>query len=88
VKNDLFQIVEINGQAGDVMLTHPFLLHARSKNLGNKGVESVRFMCNPNVQLRCSMRFPRRIKKFKNSDEQRKDLTALETSIIDAILEC
>ena len=28
--------VEVNGRAGDVMLAHPFMLHARSKNLGKK----------------------------------------------------
>ncbi|RLN48906.1 hypothetical protein BBJ29_006390 [Phytophthora kernoviae] len=46
------KVVEVNGKAGDVMLVHPFLLHARSKNLGQKGVESVRIMCNPNMLRR------------------------------------
>lgn len=88
-ENDLFEIVEINGKAGDVMLTHPFLLHARSKNLGNKGINSVRFMCNPNVELKCSMRFPRRIEKLKNlhAKIKYKDLSVLETSVLDAITE-
>ena len=53
------QIVEVNGKAGDVMLVHPFLLHARSKNLGQKGVESVRIMCNPNVRLHRKMNLSR-----------------------------
>uniref|UniRef100_A0AAV1VE97 Phytanoyl-CoA dioxygenase n=1 Tax=Peronospora matthiolae TaxID=2874970 RepID=A0AAV1VE97_9STRA len=53
------QIVEVNGKAGDVMLVHPFLLHARSKNLGQKGVKSVRIMCNPNVQLHRKMNLSR-----------------------------
>ena len=44
--------VEVNGRAGDVVLAHPFMLHARSKNLGQKGVESVRFMCHPAVPLK------------------------------------
>ncbi|CAM9121464.1 unnamed protein product [Choristocarpus tenellus] len=44
-------IVETIGSAGDVMLTHPFLLHARSKNLGIRGKESVRFMCHPAIPL-------------------------------------
>jgi ectoine hydroxylase-related dioxygenase (phytanoyl-CoA dioxygenase family) len=52
-------VVEVNGQAGDVMLTHPFLLHARSKNLGKKGLNSVRFMCNPNVGLKEEMQLYR-----------------------------
>lgn len=46
------EIVEVNGRAGDVMLMHPFTLHARSKNLGSRGLESVRFMCHPAVPLR------------------------------------
>lgn len=37
------------------MLAHPFLLHARSKNLGQLGVDSVRFMCHPAVPLRARM---------------------------------
>ncbi|KAL3671136.1 hypothetical protein V7S43_004318 [Phytophthora oleae] len=53
------QVVEVNGKAGDVMLVHPFLLHARSKNLGKKGVESVRIMCNPNVRLHRKMNLNR-----------------------------
>lgn len=48
-------VVEVNGHAGDVMLVHPFLLHARSKNLGTKGSDSVRFMCNPNIRLHQEM---------------------------------
>lgn len=48
-------VVEVNGRAGDVMLVHPFLLHARSKNLGAKGCDSVRFMCNPNIRLHQEM---------------------------------
>lgn len=44
---DLHNIIEATGRAGDVLLAHPFLLHARSKNLNN----SVRFMCHPVVPL-------------------------------------
>lgn len=40
-------VVEITGQAGDVVLCHPFLLHARSKNLGS----TIRFMCHPAIPL-------------------------------------
>ncbi|RLN98033.1 hypothetical protein BBJ28_00011247 [Nothophytophthora sp. Chile5] len=53
------QVVEVNGKAGDVMLVHPFLLHARSKNLGQKGADSVRMMCNPNVRLHQKMNLNR-----------------------------
>lgn len=45
------RVVEVTGRAGDVMLVHPFVLHARSKNLGRRGVDSVRVMCNPNISL-------------------------------------
>jgi hypothetical protein len=41
------------------MLAHPFLLHARSKNLGQFGVDSVRFMCHPAVPLRARMQVGR-----------------------------
>ncbi|KAG5178444.1 hypothetical protein JKP88DRAFT_329822 [Tribonema minus] len=44
-------VVETRGKAGDVMLLHPLLLHARSKNLA----PSVRVMCNPAVSLRAPM---------------------------------
>jgi len=65
-------IHQIQGNAGDVMLTHPFLLHARSKNLGQRGIDSVRFMCNPNVALYNKM-------KLKDS------LSPVEKSIVMAI---
>ena len=48
-------VVEVNGEAGDVMLTHPFMVHARSKNLGQRGLDSVRFMCHPAVPLSAPM---------------------------------
>ncbi len=47
----LQNIEEINGIAGDVAVLHPFTLHARSRNLGTKGVDSIRIICNPSVQL-------------------------------------
>ena len=37
---DLHSAVEVNGSTGDVILAHPFLVHARSKNLGKCGVGS------------------------------------------------
>uniref|UniRef100_A0A7S3PRB8 Phytanoyl-CoA dioxygenase n=2 Tax=Aplanochytrium stocchinoi TaxID=215587 RepID=A0A7S3PRB8_9STRA len=48
----LDNIFEVTGRGGDVVLTHPFLLHARSKNLGVNGVNSVRFICNPCIALK------------------------------------
>ncbi|KAF1314366.1 Phytanoyl-coa dioxygenase, partial [Globisporangium splendens] len=58
-KFPLRRVVEVNGRAGDVMLVHPFMLHARSKNLGTKGVDSVRIMCNPNIRLHEKMNLDR-----------------------------
>ncbi|MEO7719809.1 MAG: phytanoyl-CoA dioxygenase family protein [Capsulimonas sp.] len=46
---------ELTGKAGDVVLVHPFLLHARSPNTGN----SVRFICNPCIPLRQPMNLAR-----------------------------
>ncbi|KAK1942113.1 hypothetical protein P3T76_006435 [Phytophthora citrophthora] len=69
------RVVEVNGKAGDVMLVHPFLLHARSKNLGQKGVESVRIMCNPNVRLHRKMNL--------NRDDG--DYSPVEQAIVDAL---
>jgi hypothetical protein len=43
--------IEVQGRAGDVVFCHPLMLHARSKNLGTKGVDSVRFMCHPCIEL-------------------------------------
>ncbi|KUF78976.1 hypothetical protein AM587_10001433 [Phytophthora nicotianae] len=71
------EVVEVNGKAGDVVLVHPFLLHARSKNLGQKGVESVRIMCNPNVRLHRRM----------NLNRVNGDYSPVEQAIVDALEE-
>jgi len=55
VPGALDNIIEACGQAGDVVLCHPFLLHARGINYGQNGVESVRFISNPCVQFREEM---------------------------------
>jgi hypothetical protein len=47
--------IEMTGRAGDVVLLHPFILHARSNNTGN----SVRFICNPCVTLKEHMNLKR-----------------------------
>jgi hypothetical protein len=41
------QIAHLVGQAGDVALMHPFLIHGFGANQGNR----IRFACNPLVQL-------------------------------------
>ncbi|CAH0521767.1 unnamed protein product [Peronospora belbahrii] len=71
------EVVEVNGKAGDVMLVHPFMLHARSKNLGQKGVESVRIMCNPNVRLHRKMNLNRPDGNF----------SPVEQAVVDALQE-
>ena len=47
-----FNIIELTGEAGDVILLHPFLLHARSKNLAPMSEHGVRFLCHPSIPLR------------------------------------
>jgi ectoine hydroxylase-related dioxygenase (phytanoyl-CoA dioxygenase family) len=51
-------VVDVQGRAGDVMLTHPMIVHARTKNLASNSATSVRVMCNPTVSLREEMRLP------------------------------
>jgi hypothetical protein len=48
-------VLEATGQAGDVFVMHPFMLHTRSMNTGNR----VRFICNPCVTLREPMNLHR-----------------------------
>eukprot|EP00903_Cladosiphon_okamuranus_P009660 g9192.t1 len=45
-------VVETTGSGGDVLLTHPLLLHARSNNLAPVDESGVRFMCHPAVPLK------------------------------------
>lgn len=63
------EAVEVTGQAGDVALVHPFLLHARSANTGSR----VRFICNPCYALHEPMQF------------DRKDLSPVEQAIVNAL---
>ena len=63
------KVVEVRGKAGDVMLVHPFVLHARSKNLGKKGINSVRFMCNPNISLKQKMELNRKDEAYSSPVE-------------------
>lgn len=52
-----FDVVELTGRTGDIVLLHPLLLHARSTNLSPVGPEGVRFMCHPSVGLRKPLAF-------------------------------
>lgn len=52
------EVIEARGRAGDVVFTHPFLVHARSTNCAPPGAaEGVRFMCHPGVRLRAHPSF-------------------------------
>ena len=47
--------VEVQGSPGDVVLCHPFMLHARSMNCGSGLDRSVRPMCHPGIALKKAM---------------------------------
>jgi uncharacterized protein (DUF433 family) len=49
------QVVELTGEAGDVAMLHPFLIHGFSANTGTK----VRFACNPRYSLKEPMQIDR-----------------------------
>ncbi len=49
------RVVELTGQAGDVVILHPFLVHGSSANTGTR----VRFACNPRYSLVEPMRLDR-----------------------------
>jgi hypothetical protein len=49
------QVEHLVGQAGDVALMHPFLIHGFGANQGNR----IRFACNPLVQLKDDARLER-----------------------------
>lgn len=66
------RVIEVNGEAGDVALIHPFVLHTRSPNVGTK----VRFICNPCYTLKEPMQFDR---------PQASDHSPVERSIIEAL---
>lgn len=66
------EVEEIHGNAGDVALLHPFILHARSPNTGN----SVRFICNPCISFKDRMNLSRVYKGFQSP---------VELAIVDAL---
>jgi hypothetical protein len=45
---DPADVVEVTGEAGDVVMLHPLLIHGFSSNRGNR----IRFACNPHFQLK------------------------------------
>lgn len=65
-------VIEANGNPGDVILLHPFMAHARSNNTG----KNVRFICNPCISLHEKMNLNR-----ANPDEY----SLVERAIVKAI---
>jgi hypothetical protein len=66
------QVLEATGQAGDVFVLHPFMLHARSMNIGQR----VRFICNPCISLREPMKLER---------DAATEYSAVERAIVQAL---
>ena len=48
-------VIEVHGNAGDVLLSHPFILHTVSTNIGQK----IRVICNPHINFRERMNVTR-----------------------------
>ncbi len=63
---------EFTGQTGDIVLLHPYILHATSQNLSGKP----RFLTNPAISLRDPMRFDR---------EDPNDFSLVEQAILRAL---
>lgn len=53
--NQCSEFVEMTGSAGDVVLMHPYMLHATSQNV----IKHARLITNPPIALREPMRFDR-----------------------------
>jgi hypothetical protein len=72
---ETFNIIEVTGKAGDVILMHPLMLHARSTNLSEN---TIRILCHPSISLKQPMNF----------NKELKDLSVLERSIVYGTLCC
>jgi ectoine hydroxylase-related dioxygenase (phytanoyl-CoA dioxygenase family) len=59
------RVVEVTGEAGDVAMLHPFLVHGWSANLGR----DVRFACNPRYSLKEPMQLDRADGAFSPVEE-------------------
>lgn len=53
-KGHVYDIVEVTGDAGDVVLLHPLLLHARSSNLSTSP-PTVRIIAHPRIPLKAPL---------------------------------
>jgi hypothetical protein len=49
------RVVELTGEAGDVAMLHPFLIHGSGRNTG----ATVRFLCNPRYSLKAPLQLDR-----------------------------
>ena len=56
-QESFFNIIELTGQAGDIIFMHPLLLHARSTNLAKLHEDGIRFMCHPAIPMKRHMNF-------------------------------
>ena len=70
--------VEVLGSPGDVVLCHPFMLHARSMNCGSGLDRSVRPMCHPGIALKKAMSIYRGVGEAP-------EVSPVERVIIDAV---
>lgn len=74
VCDEEWETAQFTGQPGDVYLMHPFLVHARSRNVGDYGDRSsIRYLCHPAIALKEDMNFCGKI------------LSPLEQSIFDSV---
>ena len=64
--------IEVHGQAGDVALLHPFMLHAISKNTG----KNIRVICNPFISFNEPMNV---------TGDSSRPLSVVEESIVRAL---
>jgi ectoine hydroxylase-related dioxygenase (phytanoyl-CoA dioxygenase family) len=72
----IHDVIELTGRAGDVIILHPLLMHARSSNKGPYDESGVRFMCHPSIGLKYPLDFE------KDFDEQ----SVLERSYYEAAM--
>jgi len=97
-KNYSYSYAEITGKAGDVVLLHPCLLHARSANLAPSGGKGrVRLMAHPKIRLRRPMDLANPVTLLERAtraaalsgcgeDERARLLQALETVTPEAVV--
>lgn len=52
---DMTRVAQVTGEAGDVALLHPFLIHGFGPNTGSR----VRFACNPQYPLKAALELNR-----------------------------